>query len=218
MGQFNDLAVELVVMIMKEVGIREIVHLAQTSSRYRHLVLNTKMLRQARDSYTIDIPIGTTLQTIDQKILLRGALKTVAFRNLISLSEHLLPIRWDYFEFDEYIDDVRDTTPFAICNNILLFLATEGFKLVILTHQGEQQTISVSTPEVLSCDPQIIVVEKALVLAYLVQSEERTRLQKASFRDLKMNARTLARKPTLKQTLKRHSSSAIGARIKAQLI
>ncbi|KZS88667.1 hypothetical protein SISNIDRAFT_489909 [Sistotremastrum niveocremeum HHB9708] len=133
MGQLDDLAVELVVMIMKEVGIREIVQLSQTSLRYRQLVVNTKILSHARDSYTIDTPFGTTLQTIDQKILFQAALKTVAFRNLISLSEHLLPIRWDYFEFDEYIDDVRDTTPFAICNNILLFLATEGFKLVILT-------------------------------------------------------------------------------------
>ncbi|KZS88666.1 hypothetical protein SISNIDRAFT_489908 [Sistotremastrum niveocremeum HHB9708] len=170
MAQFNNLALELVLVIMMNVGVGEIVSFSQTCSRYRQLVMKTEILGNARDSDLLDLPLGITLQTIDPETLFNVALDALALRHRISFADRLVSKRSDFMQFDE---SRPDPTPIAICHDVLLFPAygLQALELVILSGGGHQRTISVPTPIPCFLHADIAVIENAVILAFLVGSE-----------------------------------------------
>ncbi|KZS88665.1 hypothetical protein SISNIDRAFT_459501 [Sistotremastrum niveocremeum HHB9708] len=187
MGHLNDLAVEIVVMIMMNVGIRDIVHFSQTCSRYRELVISTKVLRRSRESDKFDIPFGTTLETIDGETLFKAALETLAFQSRLSFSDRLVPRRW---EFIQYGQNTPRSRVLAICDNVLLYFTTDGLHLVILTHQNQQKTISVTESETFIGYADITKIGNSVILAFLASSESPSRQLRLHVKEISLEQDT----------------------------
>ncbi|KZT33622.1 hypothetical protein SISSUDRAFT_1132438 [Sistotremastrum suecicum HHB10207 ss-3] len=91
MGQLHDLAVEILSIIMVDVGLNQMIDLAQTCLHFRNLVIQSRMLGLACDKHRIILPNDVAMQDLDQIGLYKAALKAVGLERRILASDCLNP-------------------------------------------------------------------------------------------------------------------------------